>query len=213
MVVTKKSENKLSLERGKLCIDFVNTVDWRNSKKRKKEMLNNFSDMISWGRQVGILEDKTAQTILKKALQQPDKTKQVYKQAIELREVLYRIFSSIATTGQAPSHDLSIFNKYLADSMGKSCCLIPSQDGFVWSFCSRTDFMDFVLYPIIKSAADFLVSSDLKRLKQCADDFCGWLFVDKSRNYSRRWCSMKDCGNRAKAHRHYQRKCQEKNKK
>ena len=73
--------------------------------------------------------------------------------------------------------------------------------------------MDFVLYPIIKSAADFLVSSDLKRLKQCADDFCGWLFMDKSRNYSRRWCSMKDCGNRAKAHRHYQRKCQEKNKK
>jgi predicted RNA-binding Zn ribbon-like protein len=32
---------------------------------------------------------------------------------------------------------------------------------------------------------------------------CGWLFVDESRNGSRRWCSMKDCGNRAKARRHY----------
>ncbi len=69
-------------------------------------------------------------------------------------------------------------------------------------------FHVFQSSPIIKSAADFLVSSDLKRLKQCADDFCGWLFIDKSRNYSRRWCSMKDCGNRAKAHRHYLRKRQ-----
>jgi len=29
--------------------------------------------------------------------------------------------------------------------------------------------------------------------------------VDESRNGSRRWCSMKDCGNRAKARRHYHR--------
>ena len=68
--------------------------------------------------------------------------------------------------------------------------------------------MDLFLDPIIKSAADLLVSPELKRVKQCADDFCGWLFMDKSRNNSRRWCSMKDCGNRAKAHRHYLRKCQ-----
>ena len=73
--------------------------------------------------------------------------------------------------------------------------------------------MDLFLDPIIKSAADLLVSPELKRVKQCADDACGWLFMDKSRNNSRRWCSMKDCGNRAKAHRHYLRKCQEKNKK
>jgi len=73
--------------------------------------------------------------------------------------------------------------------------------------------MDLFLDPIIKSAADLLVSSELKGVKQCADDACGWLFMDKSRNNSRRWCSMKDCGNRAKAHRHYLRKCQgEKNK-
>jgi len=39
-----------------------------------------------------------------------------------------------------------------------------------------------------------------------ATDGCGWLFLDETRNRSRRWCSMKDCGNRAKARRHYRRR-------
>lgn len=203
MVKEEKCEETPEIERGKPCLDFVNTVDWRNSKTRKKEMLHDFSALISWSKQMGILEDKTAQILFKTALKQPNKAKQVYEKAIELRELLFRLFSSMATTGQASSHDLSIFNKYLADSMGKSCCLAPSDNGFIWSFCSGTDSMDLFLDPIIKSAADLLVSSELKRVKQCADDACGWLFMDKSCNNSRRWCSMKDCGNRAKAHRHY----------
>ena len=199
----EKCKETPEIEKVKLCLDFVNTVDWRNSNTRKKEMLRDFFALISWSRKNGILEDKTVQILFKNALKQPNKAKQVYEKAIELRELLFRLFSSMATTGQTSSHDLSIFNKYLADSMGKSCCLTPSDNGFVWSCCSGTDSMDLFLDPIIKSAADLLVSSELKRVKQCADDACGWLFMDKSRNNSRRWCSMKDCGNRAKAHRHY----------
>ena len=210
MLKREKCEETPALERGELCLDFVNTVDWRYNITRKKEMLKDFSALVSWSKQAGILEEKTTQVLFKKALGQPNKAEQVYEKTIELRELLYRIFSSMATTGQASNHDLSIFNKYLADSMGKSCCLIPSNNGFIWSFCSGTDSMDLFLDPIIKSAADLLVSPQLKRIKKCADDACGWLFMDMSRNNSRRWCSMKNCGNRAKAHRHYLRKCKEK---
>jgi len=208
MLKREKCEETPILEGIRLCTDFVNTVDWRNSKTRKKEKLHDFSALVSWSKQIGILEDKTAQILFKKALKQPNKAEQIYEKTIELRELLYRIFSSMITTGQASNHDLSIFNKYLADSMGKSCCLSSSNNGFVWSFCSGTDSMDLFLDPIIKSAADLLVSPHIKRIKKCADDACGWLFVDMSRNNSRRWCSMKDCGNRAKAHRHYLRKRQ-----
>jgi predicted RNA-binding Zn ribbon-like protein len=63
-----------------------------------------------------------------------------------------------------------------------------------------------MLAPIVKSAADLLLSDMLDRVKQCEGDPCGWLFLDTSRNRSRRWCSMEDCGNRAKARRFYQRK-------
>jgi predicted RNA-binding Zn ribbon-like protein len=61
------------------------------------------------------------------------------------------------------------------------------------------------LYPIVKSAADLLVSAQLDRIRVCADPQCGWLFLDSSRNRSRRWCSMDTCGNRAKARRFYKR--------
>ncbi len=40
-----------------------------------------------------------------------------------------------------------------------------------------------------------------ERLKRCENPRCGWLFVDRSRNRSRRWCEMATCGNRAKARR------------
>jgi predicted RNA-binding Zn ribbon-like protein len=36
------------------------------------------------------------------------------------------------------------------------------------------------------------------RFKACHALDCGWVFIDRSRNLSRRWCDMGDCGNRAK---------------
>jgi predicted RNA-binding Zn ribbon-like protein len=66
--------------------------------------------------------------------------------------------------------------------------------------------LDEMLRPVARSAADWLVSADVDRVRLCADDRgCGYLFVDTSRNRSRRWCSMESCGNRAKARRHYER--------
>jgi predicted RNA-binding Zn ribbon-like protein len=209
MVEVKTNAGNLSLEGEELCLDFTNTVDWRKDNKRKKEWLNDFSDLILWSRHVGILEEKTAQALSLKALQQPDKAKQVYKKAIELREILFHLFSSLAIERKLEDYNLSIFNHFLVETMGKSR-LVSWQDGFTWSFYQDADTMDFMLNPIIKSAADLLVSPNLKRLKICADDYCGWLFIDMSRNNSRRWCNMKVCGNRAKAHRYYQRKRQEK---
>jgi predicted RNA-binding Zn ribbon-like protein len=47
---------------------------------------------------------------------------------------------------------------------------------------------------------------DLDRLRQCHDEHCGWLFLDRSKNASRRWCSSADCGNRTRARRHAERR-------
>ncbi|MCB0153982.1 MAG: CGNR zinc finger domain-containing protein, partial [Anaerolineae bacterium] len=56
------------------------------------------------------------------------------------------------------------------------------------------------------SAAELLTSDRLNRVGQCAGESCGWLFLDTTRNHSRRWCEMEHCGNRAKAKRHYRRR-------
>jgi predicted RNA-binding Zn ribbon-like protein len=61
-----------------------------------------------------------------------------------------------------------------------------------------------MLWRIVRSTTGLLTSEDLQRVGVCADDRgCGWLFYDTSRNRTRQWCSMRGCGNRAKAKRHY----------
>jgi predicted RNA-binding Zn ribbon-like protein len=62
-----------------------------------------------------------------------------------------------------------------------------------------------ILGPIAWPAISLLSTADFARVKQCPGDDCGWLFLDQSKNNSRRWCDMATCGNRTKAERHRQR--------
>jgi len=71
------------------------------------------------------------------------------------------------------------------------------------------DELTSLLWPVARAATALLTSSDLARVRECADDACGWLFLDHSRNGSRRWCDMADCGNRAKARRYRERRKEE----
>ena len=63
-----------------------------------------------------------------------------------------------------------------------------------------------MLWPVARSAADLLTSDDLGRVRECAGERCNWLFIDRSKNHSRRWCDMQDCGNVAKVRRYRSRK-------
>ena len=76
--------------------------------------------------------------------------------------------------------------------------------GVDWEWKSQNP-VDSILWPIAQSAADLLTSPDLAAVRMCEAPDCAWLFLDQSRNRSRRWCDMKVCGNRQKARRHYQR--------
>src|SRR5262249_59673789 len=57
---------------------------------------------------------------------------------------------------------------------------------------------------VADAAARLLAGGDLERLKDCPG--CGWFFLDRSKNGSRRWCSMAMCGGSAKARRYYRRR-------
>jgi predicted RNA-binding Zn ribbon-like protein len=85
--------------------------------------------------------------------------------------------------------------------------LQSAEAGYIIGWPPEPKALDSLLWPIAYSAADLLTNADLlSRVGQCADDRgCGWLFLDLTKNRSRRWCSMRGCGNRAKAQRHYHR--------
>ena len=194
----------LKLLGGRLSLDFANTADWHVS-DHPVEFLTSYSDLVAWSQHVGILTDHQAQRLLEEAARRPIDVSAVLERAIALREAIYRIFSAISRGRPPQAADLAIFNAELSGALAQSQ-IISTAEGFTWDWTGAEDALDQMLWPVVHDAVGLLTSEELDRVGQCADDRCGWLFLDTSRNRSRRWCSMEDCGNRAKVRRHYERK-------
>jgi len=194
----------LKLLGGRLSLDFVNTADWHAS-DHPVEFLTSYSDLVAWSQRVGILTDHQAQRLRKKAARRPEHATAVLELAIALREAIYRIFSAISRGRPPQAADLATFNAELSGALAQSR-IVSTAEGFAWDWAGAEDALDQMLWPVVHDAAGLLTSEELDRVGHCADDRCGWLFLDTSRNRSRRWCSMEDCGNRAKARRYYERK-------
>jgi predicted RNA-binding Zn ribbon-like protein len=186
---------------GRVAIDFVNTV----SGKRLAgpiERLNEYGDVLSWAEQIGLVTAARAKALRRALREHPQKAEAAFVRAKNLREALFRIFSALSTRESAKPDDLELFNRELADAFSH-LRVVESPEGFAWSFCDDEALLS-VLWPVTRSAADVLMKDDPARVRMCeSPDGCGWLFYDETRNGTRRWCSMKDCGNRAKARRHY----------
>ena len=87
-------------------------------------------------------------------------------------------------------------------------CVVPKEGSFAWDWLNKEQALDRMLWVVARSAADLLVSGELDTVRVCAGEDCNWLFLDTSKNRSRRWCDMKSCGNRAKVRKHYKQKKQ-----
>ena len=188
---------------GRLCLDFVNLVGCRG-KETPDEYLKSYSDLVEWGRQAGLLTQQQAQGLLRKAVGQQEAANDVLRRAIGLRETLYRIFSATVRGNSPNKVDLTMLSKELSNAMKRSQLVLES-GGLSWKLIGDESALDRVLWEVVRSAADLLTSKELDRTRLCADESCAWVFVDLSKNRSRRWCDMKDCGNQAKARRHYER--------
>lgn len=203
-----RSVTTLRLIGGWLCLDFANTLGMHAS-EQPREFLRTYFDLVEWSHHAGVISEDDKNRLLQEAENNPVESERVLRRALLLRELIYRIFSSIAIKTQPKKEDLAAFNKYLSKIMALSK-LEPTESGFEWHISGNKDSLDWMLNSIIRSAFMLLTSGELNRVKMCADEGgCGWLFVDSSKNRSRRWCDMSDCGNRAKTKRYYHRKLKE----
>jgi len=193
----------LNLLGGTLCLDFVNTVDWR-ARSQQIEYLHQYSDLLVWGQYVGVLDDSQAQALVRGARSDPREAVRAFHRAIELREALYRIFSAAARDTPASAADLTLISEELSHAMAQSA-LMPGGEAYLWDWPGDRLALDRVLWPVVRSAAALLTSDHLQHVHLCEGEGCGWLFLDTTKNHSRRWCRMGGCGNRAKARRHYHR--------
>jgi predicted RNA-binding Zn ribbon-like protein len=197
---TKRQRDLLA---GKLALDFANTVGWHAS-EHPEETLHHYEDLLSWGEQAGAISASEAEGLRADATRGTEAADATLEQARIFRETIYRIFSAIAGGDAPAASDLDSLNRALAIALPHGI-LVPDQEGFAWGWRAEPGALDRVLWPVARAAGVLLTSDDLDRVRQCADDDCGWLFLDMSKNRSRRWCDMKSCGNRAKARRYYAR--------
>jgi predicted RNA-binding Zn ribbon-like protein len=204
MTGTTSRTGSLKLLGGRLSLDYCNTVDWRTS-AQPEELLTSYDDLVAWGQHTDSLTREHARLLLTEALRRPRDARAVLSRAIRLREAVYGVFLAVAHGLYPDPADLAALNAKLSDMLARSK-VVQTGAGFAWEWAGAEHALDRLLWPVVHDAADLLISGDLDRIRECAGTGCGWLFLDQSRNRSRRWCAMDDCGNRAKARRHYERK-------
>jgi predicted RNA-binding Zn ribbon-like protein len=207
----KSSAGEMKLIGGRLCLDFVNTVDGRkNDSPRRRSQSDNsvvlgsklehYSDLVEWSLHSGILAATEARHLNQEGKRTETNARVVLERALSLREALYRIFRATIAGRPLQSVDLEILNDELLKARNHER-LVRTKKGFTWQWVGREDAIDRMLWSVAHSAAEFLSEGDLSRLRECGGEECGWLFEDTSRNRSRQWCHMQDCGNLAKVRR------------
>jgi predicted RNA-binding Zn ribbon-like protein len=186
-----------------LCLEFVNTIAWRKTDE-PEERIPSPSAFLDWCVNAGIPASGDAAPLQRLWCTRPREARLVHRKAVELREAIYRIFCSKIRGEPLPDQDLRVFNEMLG-AIPPRVRVAPIGSGTGWWSGGTAKPLD-ILAPIAWSAADLMTSPRAQRVRQCADETgCGYLFVDESRAGTRRWCSMGECGNRAKARRHYRR--------
>jgi len=192
------------LSGGALCLDLANTVDERTS-RRPIELLERYDDLLNWALQAGAITRADAAALAAEASRQPEAAEAALVRARRLREAIFSICRATAGRRPVPSSALATLNRAVAGSLANRRILVRGRTfSLSWREGEHPD-LDRVLWAAAAAAADLLTSPDLARVKVCPGSGCAWLFLDRSRNGTRRWCDMSVCGNRAKAQRHYAR--------
>jgi predicted RNA-binding Zn ribbon-like protein len=184
----------MGLEGGEPCLDFVNTASGR-SEGPLREKLHGYGDLVTFAERVGVVEPELGARLRSLAAEAPAEAEAVLERARALREAIFRLFARPSSSAA----DLVL----LGEEAGRAAAarrLMAEGDGYRFSW-PQSDRLERPLWPLAFSAGDLLTSEERNRVKECAADNCNWLFLDVSRNRSRRWCDMAVCGNRAKARR------------
>lgn len=167
---------------GNLALDLANTISWRNT-GREVDHLATFDDVMAWSKEVGLIGAGFVAS--------PLEQRTLLEQVLALRKAVYAAGSAIARGLDPLQPDLNVIRDIAAVAL-RHASLSGSP------FTLRFESIYRVTGTIAWSALDLLRGDELSRLKQCPPDDCHWLFIDGTKNGSRRWCDMGTCGNRAK---------------
>jgi predicted RNA-binding Zn ribbon-like protein len=200
-VAKPKTIAELRLLGGALCLDFVNTIDPRLGPGPATEYLTDYQALLTWGHHAGCIDAPSQTRLRRLSRQRQTDARREFERALELRELLHRVFVAVSQGGEPSPTDLDTLNT-VDCSARQTCRLGWTEQGLSVEPTFRT--LGSILAPILLSAVDVLQGPLVASVRECpgADD-CGWLFLDTTKNHSRTWCRSDGCGARVKMRRRY----------
>ena len=183
-----------------LCLDFVNTADYLAT-DRPVDYLVAPEVLVDWAEAAGAVDGVLAGAIRGWVAGHPGQAERQLRGLLTRRDALYRVLRAAATGDPAGDE---IDRRRVADWVAAArahALLVPDRPTWRWEWPSEASLRR-ACWPAAASAGDLLTGGAIGQLGICDNPGCGWLYLDTTKNRSRRWCSMQLCGNLAKSRRH-----------
>ncbi|MGH9161067.1 MAG: CGNR zinc finger domain-containing protein [Vicinamibacteraceae bacterium] len=184
---------------GSLCLDLVNTTGARAT-GAPRERLSTYHDLLVWSERAGIVDATAARRLRSAARDREADATRALAGVRQVREALYRLFLGIAERHHVDPKRVAHLGSLWRAAQSRQE-LVVSENGVELRLVANKADLDEMLWPIVLSAVE-LLTGRLHLLRRCAE--CDWLFLDESKNGSRRWCKS-TCGNRARSRERYKR--------
>jgi predicted RNA-binding Zn ribbon-like protein len=189
---------------GALCLDFINTVH-RFGAANPGEELRSLEDLLDWAEQAGVLSTREIARLQGARARNDKLGGSLLAEAKEIRSRLRLLFLKFAhkrSIGPADAYPLnSLLKKFPARPW-----IRKDSDGWQLIWRPESSGAQTIFHEVLRSAAELIASDRLARVRECFSPSCTWMFLDVSKNHTRRWCDMRVCGNRAKVHRFRERR-------
>jgi len=190
-----RTVSNVPLEGGHLALDFANTNGGLRDEppSAEDEYLRAYEDLATWCARLGVISDREAGSLRAAARRDEKAAQRALREAIRLRELIYRVFGPLSDGKEPPAELLERLRDAERDALAGAILThdAPTPAAMRWTWPRSRELTD-PLRPIVHAAVELLTEGPLDRLKTCGN--CRWLFLDRSRNHSRRWCSMDECG-------------------
>jgi predicted RNA-binding Zn ribbon-like protein len=183
---------------GHPALDLVNTLDWRFRESGTEELLAGFDDLLRFAAQSELMTAKQIRQIVRTTSESAAAGTLVACR--ELREAAAEVLYAAVDERTPAAAQLKTLESLFKDGRNHQR-LGWSVPRLRWEWPLSESSAELILWDLSLSTTRLLVSDDMHRLRACEKPDCRWLFLDTSKNHTRRWCDMRLCGNRMKARR------------
>jgi predicted RNA-binding Zn ribbon-like protein len=184
---------------GHVALDFVNTLGG-SPDRADDEYLFAYPDLLTWLARVGLLPSDRHRDTGRAAEEAPGEAARVLDDVRRLRGSVDHILRCRRSGEKADDRHLDLVRSAYADAAGHATLAEHATSYRLSWHTAGTESLRWPLWVIAAACLDLLADAPLELLGRC--EHCRWMFLDHSRNHSRRWCSMNSCGAIIKMRRH-----------